>query len=132
MKTIDTSIFSGCSSLTKVYCYAEKVPSTYVYAFYNFPVSAASLYVPEGSLAAYKAVTPWNSFGKIFALDDVPRGDANGDGKVDMDDATFVTNIILGIETATEAADVNGDGIVNMPDAMFIVNKILNGKFPDE
>ena len=60
------------------------------------------------------------------------RGDVNGDGKVDMDDATFVTNIILGIETATEAADVNGDGTVNMPDAMFIVNKILNGKFPDE
>ena len=60
------------------------------------------------------------------------RGDANGDGKVDMDDATFVTNIILGTEVATEAADVNNDGTVNMPDAMFIVNKILNGKFPDE
>ena len=63
---------------------------------------------------------------------EVIMGDANGDGKVDMDDATFVTNIILGTEEATEAADVNNDGTVNMPDAMFIVNKILNGKFPDE
>jgi hypothetical protein len=62
----------------------------------------------------------------------VLRGDANGDGKVDMDDATFVTNIILGTEVATETADVNNDGKVSMPDAMFIVNKILNGKFPDE
>ena len=60
------------------------------------------------------------------------RGDANGDGEVNMDDATFVTNIILGTEDATEAADVNGDGQVSMPDAMFIVNKIHNGKFPDE
>ena len=62
----------------------------------------------------------------------VIRGDVNGDGKVDMDDATFVTNVILGTEEATKEADVNNDGTVNMPDAMFIVNKILNGKFPDE
>ena len=64
--------------------------------------------------------------------EDTLRGDANGDGKVDMNDATFVTNIILGTEEATDAADVNNDGTVSMPDAMFIVNKILNGKFPDE
>ena len=49
-----------------------------------------------------------------------------------MNDATFVTNIILSTENATEAADVNNDGTVNMPNAMFIVNKVLNGKFPDE
>ena len=51
---------------------------------------------------------------------------------VDMDDTTFVTNIILGVEDAIEAADVNNDGKVSMPDAMFIVNKMLKGKFPDE
>ena len=60
------------------------------------------------------------------------RGDVNGDGKVDMDDATFVTNIILGTEEATKEADVNNDGVVSMPDVMFIINKTLNGKFPDE
>ena len=60
------------------------------------------------------------------------RGDVNGDGEVNMDDAKFVTNIILGTEEATKEADVNNDGQVSMPDAMFIVNKILNGKFPDE
>ncbi len=62
----------------------------------------------------------------------VLRGDVNGDGEVNMDDAKFVTNIILGIEDSTEAADVNNDGVISMPDAMFIVNKILNDKFPDE
>ena len=62
----------------------------------------------------------------------VLRGDVNGDGKVDMDDATFVTNVILGIEYATEEADVNNDGSVNMADVMFIVNYIKNGNFPDE
>jgi hypothetical protein len=60
------------------------------------------------------------------------RGDVNGDGKVNMDDATFVINIILGTDEATEVADVNNDGQVSMPDVMFIINYIKNGKFPDE
>ena len=68
----------------------------------------------------------------IYLVPSVLRGDANGDGEVDMDDATFVTNIILGTEEATEAADVNKDGEVNMSDVMFIINYIKNGKFPDE
>lgn len=60
------------------------------------------------------------------------RGDANGDDRVDMDDVSFVTDIILGAEKTTEAADVNVDGIVSMSDVMFIVNHILNDNFPDE
>ena len=64
--------------------------------------------------------------------DDTPRGDVNGDGKVDMDDAIFVTNIILGTEDATKTADVNKDEEISMPDVMFIIHYIKNGKFPDE
>lgn len=74
----------------------------------------------------------WLDYAGSEPTPEILRGDVNGDGEVDMDDATFVTNIILGIEDSTEAADVNNDGVISMPDAMFIVNKILNGKFPDE
>ena len=124
--------FEYCTSLNSVTCKATSVPSTEYEVFADVPQSKATLYVPNSALEDYKATAPWSDFGTIIAIPDVLRGDANSDGKVDMDDATFVTNIILGIETATEAADVNNDGTVNMPDAMFIVNKILNGKFPDE
>ena len=108
------------------------MPSTEINAFNNVPQSSVTLYVPGSALNVYKATEPWNKFGTIAALHVDPRGDANGDGIVDMDDATFVINVILGTKNATEAVDVNNDGTVNMPDAMFIVNKILNGKFPDE
>ncbi len=74
----------------------------------------------------------WLDYAGSEPTPEILRGDVNGDGEVDMDDATFITNIILGIEDATKAADVNNDGVISMPDAMFIVNKILNGKFPDE
>jgi hypothetical protein len=60
------------------------------------------------------------------------RGDANGDGVIDKEDAQFVTDIILGTryDYDIKTADANGDGIINMSDIMFIVNYILNGEFP--
>lgn len=62
------------------------------------------------------------------------RGDANGDGKVSMSDATSITNYILGTPDASFnelAADANEDGTIGMSDVMFIVNYILDGKFPE-
>jgi hypothetical protein len=93
--------------------------------------------VSIGVMGVSSGIHNWMSFSDFRLVrfpdtEPVLRGDANGDGKVDMDDATFVTNIILGTEEATEEADVNNDGQVSMPDAMFIVNKVLKGKFPDE
>ena len=60
------------------------------------------------------------------------RGDANGDGVIDKEDAQFVTDIILGTryDYDIKTADANCDGIINMSDIMFIVNYILNGEFP--
>ena len=141
IETISNS-FKKCPNLTEVYCNAKNVPNTSARAFIDSHVEKATLYVPATSLETYKATEPWSGFGNVLPLEghepipdtgpDTLRGDTNGDGKIDMNDATFVVNIILGTEEATEAADVNFDGAVNMPDAMYIVNKILNGKFPDE
>ena len=54
-------------------------------------------------------------------------GDASGDGKVDMNDALFILNFLLGNLSANfnaAAADTNGDGVVDIADAVHIVNYI--------
>ena len=53
------------------------------------------------------------------------RGDANGDGVVNMGDAVKVMRIILGLDPVTPGADANGDGLVNMGDVTKIQRIIL-------
>jgi len=66
--SIGNYAFYGCSKLADVYCYAENVPSTQSDAFKDSYVNYATLYVPEGSVAAYKAKEPWSGFGTIKTL----------------------------------------------------------------
>ena len=60
--------FAGCEQLTEVYCLAENVPMTDESAFESSPIKNATLYVPEGSVEAYKARYPWSEFGTIVGL----------------------------------------------------------------
>jgi len=69
MKMIYYSVFSGCSNLKNVYCYAEDVPIAFSEAFKGFPVSSATLHVPAGSVDKYKAASPWSEFGSIVAIE---------------------------------------------------------------
>ena len=71
----------------------------------------------------------------IMTAPEVTKGDVNGDGKIDLSDATYLVQYILGNpadDFNADAADVNDDGEIDMPDVMFIVNYSLNGKFPTE
>lgn len=63
--------FKGCNNLKNVYCYAEKVPQTSSDAFtYTYQ---SVLYVPSGSIDAYKKVTPWKNFQQIVAIGSMPK-----------------------------------------------------------
>ena len=69
----------------------------------------------------------------IYLIPPYLRGDANGDGKIDMNDAKSVANYILGnpeISFNADAADANLDGKISMSDVMLIINRSINGKFP--
>jgi hypothetical protein len=134
VQTIGKDAFSDCAAVTTITSMALTPPTCGSMALDDINKWECKLYVPEGHVADYQAADQWKEFFFIEEGDPfvILRGDANGDSEVNMDDATFVTNIILGTEDSTEAADVNNDGVVSMPDAMFIVNYIKNGKFPDE
>ncbi len=68
VENISNSAFVNCSNLADVYCYAENVPSTSSDAFKDSHVDYATLYVPEASVAVYKAAEPWSGFGTIKTL----------------------------------------------------------------
>ena len=72
MTSIGISAFEKCSKLEDVYCYAEKVPSTYATAFENSYIESSTLHVIGSSLSLYQATAPWSGFGTIKALNDTP------------------------------------------------------------
>ena len=73
--------FRDCNAMTQVYCSATEVPSTADNVFFNIDVAKSTLYVPQASIEAYKAASPWKDFGNILAIEasaiaDVKIGDA--------------------------------------------------------
>ena len=55
-----------------------------------------------------------------------PKGDVNGDGRVNVSDVSALINMILDISEMNEiAADVNGSGKVNVSDISALINIIL-------
>ena len=64
-----------------------------------------------------------------LVLEDYLPGDANGDGKVRIGDATAILNYIVGSVPGNfqeKAADTNGDGKIRIGDATAILNIIVN------
>ena len=79
--------FYSCKDLEEVTCYAEDVPSTGGYAFYDSYVEYATLMVPEASVEKYKAADPWSGFGYIVSLTEelgieTPVNNGNADGLI--------------------------------------------------
>jgi len=67
----------------------------------------------------------------VFGPYEPEKGDATGDGVVDISDYIAVANYILGYEPEgfyPEAADVNNDGVIDISDYIGIANIILTGK----
>ena len=75
-----------------------------------------------GTFKGYKDV-------KIVCTSPAISGDANGDGKITMNDANMVVNYYLDPSRSptmdVNAADVNGDGKITVNDANIIVNMYL-------
>ena len=70
LTSIGEPAFAWCTALADVYCYAEDIPDTNIEAFYESPISSATLHVPATSIEAYKATESWSRFGTFVALTD--------------------------------------------------------------
>ena len=62
----------------------------------------------------------------------VKRGDVNNDGEVDINDVTYLIDVVLGkdVEYNAQAADCNtesGDGDININDVTALINYVLSG-----
>ena len=129
---IGEKAFAGCASLTTVttlvtmpFVIADNVFDTQTY-------STAELMVPPSTLRRYQSTAAWNRFERITPDESVlTKGDANGDGEVNITDAEATVTNILGEETEDpfyrNAADMNADGEIDIFDVTLIVGKALNG-----
>ena len=59
------------------------------------------------------------------------RGDANGDGRVDISDAVYTLNVLF-VDSSQkilcdDAADSNDDGLVNISDPITTLNYLFSG-----
>ena len=85
-----------------------------------------TLVLLTSTVSAYSQLLNWNATqNKANSIS--PKGDANGDGEVDISDVVFVVNEILSGDSYQESCDVNGDGYVDISDVVELVNTILNG-----
>jgi hypothetical protein len=77
---------------------------------------------------------PWSNIEDVVVLQGFLRGDADGDGKIDISDVIYLVNYLFidGPEPVPlEAGDANGDGGVNISDVIYLVNYLfLDGPPP--
>ena len=154
LKEVWDNAFSECTSLTtlsipanirEVRCYAflecvnlETIRSYVVdpdnayfenYCFMGVPKSSCTVYVPKGSLAAYRDHHIWGEFSHIVEMGDALKVDVNGDGEVNIADINTVIDVILSGDNNMNC-DVNGDHEVNIADVNTIIDIILCGSVP--
>jgi hypothetical protein len=60
----------------------------------------------------------------------IQKGDANGDGRINVQDITAIVRQLLGIDPFCSYSDANWDGKVNMLDVQKIVNIIMGRDVP--
>lgn len=126
-------IFEGCVNLTTIYAGADwDFPTHYQYS--NMFMGCESLvggmgttYDPDHTGKEYARIDGGEARPGYFTEKPASlRGDVNGDGSVNVSDATSLIGILLNEGVAPACADMNGDGIVNVSDATELINYLLS------
>ncbi len=84
------------------------------------------VFVPAGTIEAYKATMPWSEFNHF---EEIVENDINCDMAVTSADVTMLYNQILNNDySSPSTCDVNGDGVVNAADITAIYNTLLGNQ----
>ena len=138
MTSIGTQAFYDCSGLKDVCSYIvepfeinKDVFGVNRFSSGDSPFNTATLYVPVGTKGKYEETPAWNMFQNIVEDEpsSVPKGDANGDGEVNITDITYIIDKINDMPAANfnkKAADLNEDGEINITDVTLLLD-IING-----
>ena len=114
--------FGGCIGLRTIISLNRVPPSCIENTSYNsVDKEKCVVWVPKGSLAAYKSAIEWKDF-KI--IKEIPIGDVNLDGKVNNDDLDALVSYIMGqnpIGFYEGLADLNGDERVDAADVVTLI-----------
>ena len=121
--SIGSSAFSGCSGLTSIVSLNSNPPSvTYSSTFTNVDKNNCIVWIPKGSLSAYKGANVWKGFANIFEL---VEGDLNLDDVVDQNDMDALVGFVMGKNPEgfyEGLADLNGDNKVDAADVVKMVD----------
>ena len=132
VQSIYNNAFKQCNKIKTLECHAIVPPAINdANAFTTTCYQNANLFVPRESIEAYQTAECWKDFSHIYAMESI--GDANGDGRLSINDVTLLISSMLSNNTSSlEAAlvDVNGDGIINISDVTALINKLLTGTNP--
>ena len=115
--------FQYCRGLTSIVSLNSNPPSLQgSYVFNNVDKNNCVVWVPKGSLSAYKGANWWKDFANIFEL---VEGDLNLDDVVDQNDMDALVGFVMGEDPEgfyEGLADLNGDNKVNAADVVMMVD----------
>ena len=127
--SIGQSAFSGCSGLATITS-ALAAPQNLTYGagiFDGVNKQTCVLNIPGGTLALYKATSPWREFFNIIDPNagTFKQGDVNGDGIISGADVTALYDYLLEGKAVGGDGDVNGDGIISGADVTALYGILL-------
>ena len=93
--SIETLAFYECNKLTFVYSYMETPPAIVGYTFSNY---RATLYVPEGSMAAYQSADYWKDFKLITTINDTDYSSINNTIYLEPAEALTDSQVTLSVK----------------------------------
>lgn len=136
LNEISVISFLGCNNIKTIISHIQD-PSTSSMAYYSYQVNGqvhhylfedidkdeCILYVPKGTIDAYKSNYRWKNCINVVEYEE---GDVNCDGVVTSYDVTALYNYLLNNDmTYYSSCDINGDGVVTAADVTAIYDILL-------